>query len=208
MQILPFAGQFDVAGFSCGDSPDQADLNDFLKSDALRYAATGMSQTYVAVADAAVVGYVTLLMDAIWLNPDEKDEFRRADVPVGMTIPALKVGRLARLQSCRIPLVGTALMRFAFATLVDQSERVGCRLLSVDAIPSAVEFYEKLGFVRNLHFNHATGKRRTTTSMRFDAFAPTLADWTRSMPLLRPQDAAEHAPPRIAEQAARKPGAA
>lgn len=180
MDIHPFTGQYDVSRFTCGDDPDHADLDDFLKSDALRYSATSMGQTYVAVEDDVVVGYVTLLMDAIWLNTEEKDEFRRADVPPAQTIPALKVGRLARLKACKVPLVGTSLMRFAFAMLVDQSEKIGCRLLSVDAIPSAVWFYEKLMFVPNRHNNHMPLKHRRTTGMRFDAFAPVLPDWTKN----------------------------
>lgn len=162
----------------CGDSPQHRDLDDFLKADALRYAATSMSQTYVAIEGGLVVGYVTLLMDAIWLNADEKDLFERAEIPTAQTIPALKVGRLARNAVCQTRGVGTTLMRFAFDKLVDLSEHAGCRLLSVDAISSAVEFYERLGFVRNLHNNH-TGRRRETVSMRFDAFAPTLPEWTR-----------------------------
>lgn len=186
MEIVPFVGQFDVSQFLCGEDPEHLDLNDFLQTDALRYSRTSMSQTYVAVADATVVGYVTLLMDAIWLNAEEKGEFEQVEVPPAQTIPALKVGRLARHKSCEIPQVGKALMRFAFAMLVDQSEKVGCRLLSVDAIPSAVSFYEKLRFVPNRHNNHAGGKRRTTTSMRFDAFARTLPDWTRRAPLAEP----------------------
>jgi ribosomal protein S18 acetylase RimI-like enzyme len=190
VDIFPFIGQCDVSNFTCGDEPHHADLNDFLKSDALRYSATSMSQTYVAVEDEIVVGYVTLLVDAIWLNPDEKSGFEKADVPPAQTVPALKVGRLARLRSCKVPLVGSALMRFAFDRLIDVSERAGCRLLSVDAIPSAVSFYEKLGFVRNLHFNHA-GKKRETTSMRFDAFSPTRPDWTRHVPLMRPEQPAD-----------------
>ena len=185
MDIHPYTGQYDVSGFTCGDEPHHADLNDFLKTDALRYSATSMSQTYVAVADGRVVGYLTLLTDAIWLNPDEKGELQRADVPPAQTVPALKVGRLARHKSCTIPLVGSALMRFAFDILIDISERAGCRLLSVDAIPSALSFYEKLGFVRNLHFNHA-GKKRETTSMRFDAFSPARPTWTLHVPLMRP----------------------
>ena len=185
MEIFLFAGQYDVSQFSCGDEPHHADLNDFLKTDALRYAATSMSQTYVAVAKDEVVGYVTLLNDAIWLNTDEKSELLRAEVPPAQTVPALKVGRLARHKDCQVPFVGSALMRFAFDMLLDISERAGCRLLSVDAIPSAVAFYEKLGFVRNLHFNHA-GKKRETTSMRFDAFSPLRPAWTTQMPLMRP----------------------
>jgi ribosomal protein S18 acetylase RimI-like enzyme len=190
VDIHPYTGQYDVSGFTCGDEPHHADLNDFLKTDALRYAATSMSQTYIAVANDDVVGYVTLLNDAIWLNTDEKSELLRAEVPPAQTVPALKVGRLARHKDCKVPFVGSALMRFAFDMLLDISEKAGCRLLSVDAIPSAVAFYEKLGFIRNLHFNHA-GKKRETTSMRFDAFSPLRPAWTTQMPLMRPVAASD-----------------
>lgn len=138
-----------------------------------------MSRTYVALEDdGSIVGYVTLLMDAIWFNAEEKTEFARADIPPAQTIPALKVGRLARNVAVKQTGVGTTLMRFAFDKLMALSAQAGCRLLSVDAIPSAVDFYERLGFIRNLHNNH-TGKRRETVSMRFDAFAPTLPAWTQ-----------------------------
>ncbi|HAN90818.1 MAG TPA: hypothetical protein DCQ33_01900 [Nitrospira sp.] len=178
MNIVPFTELHDVSGFTCGDLPEHRDLDDFLKSDALRYARTSMSRTYVAVEDGgSIVGYVTLLVDAIWFNAEEKVELAQADVPPAQTIPALKVGRLARHIAWKQPGVGTTLMRFAFDKLMALSAQAGCRLLSVDAIPSAVDFYELLGFIRNLHNNH-TGKRRETVSMRFDAFAPTLPAWT------------------------------
>ena len=61
---------------------------------------------------------------------------------------------------------------------MERSKVTGCRFLSVDAIPEAVEFYEKLGFEPNLHGSYQ-GKNRGTTSMRFDAFAPTLPQWTQ-----------------------------
>lgn len=196
MDIYPFTGQYDVSEFTCGDIEDHADLNDFLKNDALRYATTSMSQTYVAVEDDIVVGYITLLMDAIWLHDEEKDKFKQAEIPPARTIPALKVGRLAKLSTYKKPLVGTALMRFAYATLLAQSEKVGCRLLSVDAIPSAVSFYEGLKFIPNLHPNHKGGKKNPprTTSMRFDAFAPTLPDWTRKPPSFVVKEPADLAP--------------
>lgn len=186
MDIVPFSDQYDVSGFSCGDKPCHADLNDFLKSDALRYAKTWLSQTYVAVEDHVVVGYVTLLMDAIRVTPEEKGQMEGVAELSTQTIPALKVGRLARLSTCQIPRVGTILMRFAFDKLNDLSEYVGCRFLSVDAISCAIPFYKKLGFVPNLH-GSLQSKNRSTVSMRFDAFAPNLPDWTRRAPMLPPE---------------------
>lgn len=179
MEILPFTYEYDVSGFSCGDKACHEDLNDFLKTDALEYAKTWLSQTYVAVDDGTVLGYVTLLMDSIRITPEEKGQIEGVAELATQTIPALKVGRLARLSTCKIPRLGTILMRYAFDKLIDLSEHVGCRFLSVDAISCAVPFYEKLGFVPNMHSTFK-GKNRETKSMRFDAFAPILPAWTKA----------------------------
>lgn len=59
-------------------------------------------------------------------------------------------------------------MYFAYSTAMDLSERVGCRLLTVDAYPTAIPFYEKLGFVRNQHKDYADKAEKNHPSMRYD----------------------------------------
>lgn len=179
MKIIPLTVSIDISAFTCGDEDSHRDLDEFLKIEALRYSAMALGYTYVAIEDGAVVGYITHLTDSIRLSYDEKNHLaQRLGFPPPHTVPALKVGRLARHASWRVRGVGTALMRHAFDKLMDVSERTGCRFLSVDAIPEAVEFYEKLGFEPNQHTTYQ-GKNRGTTSMRFDAFAPALPEWTK-----------------------------
>src|SRR4051812_5023862 len=148
LQIRPLTdeGIEASAAFSCGDP----DLDDFLRTDAMRLQQQNVVRTFVALYEAQLVGYVTLLVDAVELKPSERKKlslhFR--DHPI---VPALKVARLGVSTAFRATYrgAGEALMRFAHATAIDLAEHVGCRLLTLDAYPESILFYEHLGFVRN-----------------------------------------------------------
>jgi ribosomal protein S18 acetylase RimI-like enzyme len=157
--------------FSCGD----ADLDEFLRDDALRLDAARAARTWLTFYDGELVGYITLLCDAIILETRERKglALRHEDHPV---IPALKVARLGVSETFRAAHrgVGEALMQFAFATALSLSTRVGCRLLTLDAYAQSVSFYERLGFVRNRAKEY---RDRQNPSMRFDLYAATLPPW-------------------------------
>jgi len=179
VEIVCLTADIDLSTFSCGDEQDHHDLDDFLKTEALLYATRFLGQTYLALEHSEVAGYITLLNDMIKLSSIEKEGLAKIlgfDPP--NAIPALKIGRLARNIKHQRSGVGTTLIRLAFDKLIDQSEQIGCRFLSVDAIPSALKFYADLGFVNNLHNSYTSRTKDTTTSMRFDAFASTLPAWT------------------------------
>ena len=72
--------------------------------------------------------------------------------------------------------VGTALVRIALAIGADVSERMGCRLLTVDAYPESVAFYERLGFVRN---RAKVYQGREHPSLRLDIFPAEPPSWVR-----------------------------
>jgi len=170
--------------FSCG----VPDLDAFLKEDALRLQEAHISFTYLAWleregGDDAVVGYISLITDALTLEPDE-----RCDLPAirFAVLPALKVGRLATDKRFREETVGigTTMMRFAFAKGLELAGIVGARFLTVDALHAPegsvrkpVDFYTKLGFVRNAAPTYA--KKKQFVSMRLDLFGsqtPSLVD--------------------------------
>lgn len=160
-----------IDGFSCSD----ADLDDFVRSDAFRLQAGNIVQTYLAFYGGTVAGYVSLLSDAIVLATRERKRLALSvhDHPI---VPALKIARLGISAEFRQSHrgLGEALVGFAFATAADIAELVGCRLLTVDAYPQSVGFYERLGFV----FNRAKPyQEKLHPSMRFDLFAPKLPSW-------------------------------
>jgi hypothetical protein len=66
------------------------------------------------------------------------------------------------------------LMRFAADRAYSIADSAGCRLLTVDAYPDAITFYESLGFLRN---KAKAYREREHPSMRFDLFAPEPPRW-------------------------------
>jgi GNAT superfamily N-acetyltransferase len=165
-----------LAAFSCGDEDEYRDLNEFLRDDALRLQELHTVSTYLALYDGRLVGYVSVLCDAVRLKGDERRKLQLSgrDHPV---VPALKVAKLATCCVTRTTLrgVGTYLMQFAYALAADLGERTGCRLLTIDANPKAVVFYEeKLGFVRN---QDKLYDGRTNPSFRLDVFGQKQPDW-------------------------------
>jgi len=177
---------YGLTGFCCGDR----DLDEFIVDDAERIHSERAARIYLATTDDKAVGYIALIADTLILDTREKKRlgFRYGD-PIHM--PAVKVGRLAVAKSLHCRGIGKRLMRLAFYIAHDTSEKIGCRLLTLDALPSAAPYYERLGFVRN----RAEGKRREeerkqgrrhdyTVSMRLDLRAPAMPAWATPDPSL------------------------
>jgi len=166
IRLLDESAVGDAHGFSCGD----ADLDDFLRVDALRLHDRQIVRTYVAYHEDELMGFVALMNDAIVLETKERKSLTldHRDHPV---IPALKIARLGVGASFRRAFRGggDALVQFAWATARHWSDQVGCRLLTVDAYEGSIAFYERLGFIRNRAREY---RERTHPSMRLDIRAP------------------------------------
>jgi GNAT superfamily N-acetyltransferase len=172
VRLLADADAPSVTSFTCGN----ADLDDFLRSDALRLQTHRVVRTYLAFFEGELVGYMALLSDAIVLETKERKRLALSahDHPI---VPALKIARVAVSESFRYAHggVGTALVRVALAMALDIADRVGCRLLTVDAYPESLAFYEQLGFAQNrAKLYH--GRRHP--SMRLDIFPSTPHPWS------------------------------
>lgn len=175
-RLLQVRGIADVAearldAFRCGD----AELDRFLVADAPALERLAVARTHVAIVEDAVVGFVTTCADSVVLTQRERRGLADAAVAV-VSIPAVKVARMGvdHATRTRVRGLGTQLMRYVALDALEVGEHIGCRLLTVDAYPEAVPFYEKLGFVRNASSEY---KGRRNTSMRFDLHAATLPPW-------------------------------
>jgi ribosomal protein S18 acetylase RimI-like enzyme len=154
LQLLTREDLAHAADFACGVSEDDRDLDNFLRDDALRlhekHAVTTCVAYYGEAGAGALVGYVSFLTDAIKLESREKKKLTLAydDHPY---VSAIKVARLAVHADFRRRFRGTgeALMRFACGRAIEIGESAACRLLTVDAYPASVGFYERLGFRRS-----------------------------------------------------------
>ena len=112
-----------IKSFDCGD----ADLNDFLISDAVNYYKSMMALTYLLEDNEAdkTVAYYSLLNDKIVFDPDEKKLWNRLNRRVANSkrrkeYPAVKIGRLAISKDYAGKQIGRAILlqvKHIFATM-------------------------------------------------------------------------------------------
>lgn len=155
-----------IKSFDCGD----ADLNDFLYSDAVSYYKSMMALTYLLEDTKAnkTVAYYSLLNDKIVFDPDDRKIWNRLNRRVANSkrrkeYPAVKIGRLAISKDYAGNKIGTAILlqvKHVFATM----RRSACRFITVDAYAAAVPFYQKCGFM----FLSEKDKHSPTRAMYFD----------------------------------------
>lgn len=155
-----------IKSFDCGD----ADLNDFLISDAVNYFKSMMALTYLLEDTEAnkTVAYYSLLNDKIVFDPEEKKLWNKLNRRITNSkrrkeYPAVKIGRLAISREYAGLHIGKAIIlqiKHVFAIM----RRSACRFITVDAYSAAVTFYEKCGFV----FLSEKDKNSPTRAMYFD----------------------------------------
>lgn len=156
----------DIKPFKCADE----DLNEFLFKDAKHYQQELMAVTYLLeyMEQNKTAAYFSLLADKITFNPDEKAVWNKLNRNIPnqkrrCSYPAVKIGRLAVNEEFARSGLGTFILdniKYAFANV----KRLGCRFVTVDALSTAVAFYEKNGF----HFFTEQDKDDETRLMFFD----------------------------------------
>jgi GNAT superfamily N-acetyltransferase len=98
--------------------------------------------TYLATRGERILGFVTVSPAS--LDADDLPSGKRMPP---FPIPVLRVARLAVDERVAGKGVGRALLRFAIELAETMQDEVGCVGLVVDALPEAVGFYERLGFI-------------------------------------------------------------
>lgn len=133
----------DRQGFTCGvDS-----LDTYLKQQAGQHQRDGIATTHVLAdkdAPTRILGYVTLAAAQMELEGlQAADRKRLPRYPV----PAVRVGRLAVAESERGKGYGQLLLGHAVNVSVQLQEKLGVRVLIVDALDAGViPFYRSYGF--------------------------------------------------------------
>lgn len=133
-----------VESFDCGDGP----LNGYLREHAWNnQQKSSIGVTYVAVEEAAprtVIGYFTVASASL-----AKDALPRKAVRglPGYDLPMILLARLAVDRRFAGRGLGHALLSEALKIAVRVSEQVGCRCVIVDAYSTAVEWYQRYGFI-------------------------------------------------------------
>lgn len=123
------------------------DLAKFLKNDALNQQNMNLSLTHVVICDGFVIGYVSILTDAMKLkiieDKETKDKIRnKLNISENNVIPAIKIGRFAIDKKYAHKGLGKHVFRNVLLSILDISQNiVGLRFITVDAYASAFDFY-------------------------------------------------------------------
>lgn len=131
-----------LANFDCG----RAELNEFLKDDALDYSDHGITETVVVFLAGNIAGYFSLSSDAVKLTPDERYNLWLPFNTSVKAFPAVKLTKLAVCCDYQSRGVGRRLIELICGLASNVPFAV--RLITVDAInqPEVISFYEREGF--------------------------------------------------------------
>ena len=138
--IAKLAIEHDATNFDCG----QEDLNDFISRYALAGQRANISQTYVAVQGAEIVGYHTLVVGSVVY--EGAPERLGKGIP-RHPIPVLLLARLAVDERWQGKGLGAALVVDAMRRTLQVADIAGVRAMLIHAKDEAArEFYTYLGF--------------------------------------------------------------
>ncbi len=140
LRITSLREEDDLASF-CSTSDE---LNDFLKSDALKAQNDLISRTYLCFWRGAIAGFVTLTTDTIGYNLVEHGD--GIDGYVYQKYPAIKIARLSVDKRYKRRGIGQNLLLRAAGKAYEISKQIGCRYITVDAKRESIDFYRKYEF--------------------------------------------------------------
>lgn len=143
LEVVLLPPGFDPGGFDC----EQEDINEYLlQGDAARDVKASVSHTYIVRRAGELVGYFTVLADAVRLRTKERPD----GIPYG-SAPAIKLGRMGVTAAYKKMGVGEWILKFVAGMARKIGREVGVRYVTLDALPEAklIAFYEKNRFVRN-----------------------------------------------------------
>ena len=124
------------------------DFNNFLLCDAIQHQKDSLARTILFYHDEKVVGYASLLADAISFEPGKLEELEEYDYPF---FPAMKIGRLAVDKEYEDRGIGSFILVLVIAICKKLQEVVGIRFITVDAYKTkkAQALYAKFRFDKN-----------------------------------------------------------
>ncbi|MBI5138038.1 MAG: GNAT family N-acetyltransferase [Nitrospirae bacterium] len=142
--IAPLSRHHDRAGFTCGDPALDRYLRELSGQDAKRNLASPFVLT--RDSDPKVAGYYTLSAQVVELAALPPHAAHQ--LPGYPSVPATLLGRLAVALAHQKQGLGGVLLRDALQRAATVAEQVASYCVVVDALPPAVAFYGRLGFIQ------------------------------------------------------------
>lgn len=146
MRLVRLTDDYVFKPFDCGEK----DLNDFLLFDSKEYLKRLISVTYIIETEDRTVAFFSLSNDRISMKDSDKATWRRIKklfphAKHRSDYPAVKVGRLGVDIHYKRQHIGSDILSFVKKLFITDN-RTGCVFVTVDALRSAIPFYERNGF--------------------------------------------------------------
>jgi len=169
LEPCPLTEAIAFGDFDC----DDADLNAFIRDDALALQNRNIVQTTCIVYNNKVIGYYTLKCDALTLEKAQRLVlFKRTKR--FKSYPAILIARMAIDKNYHKQKLGSLIIKIVKGLVWDLNKQgVGCSFIIVDAYVEKIDFYLKNGFEFNIEADKGrikTLKLKDTVSMRLNIF--------------------------------------
>ncbi len=167
LKVEPFRPTRDVESFDCGDR----DLNEFLTKDQVsRYETEGLGSTYLVYLqdEGRLVAYFTVCTDTLRVEYLKTvKSFKPLSGIKLESIPSVKIGRLAVDRWYWGRDIGTHLLHYIAGMVMETG--IAARLLTLQATPRSVGFYQRMGFELTTETRRERGRDNRT--MFFDLWS-------------------------------------
>lgn len=130
----------DLSQFKCRSQ----DIQDFLTEYAMIFQNKSLGVSYIVYNHSKIVGFFTISMDSLRIRKIRtEDQVGYANIDY---YPSIKIGQLCIDIDCENQRIGPFILNVICGIGMEFSEKIGCRFLSVNTLPSAQTWYEKHGF--------------------------------------------------------------
>lgn len=141
-----------IKPFNCNDEK----LRNFLLIKAKEFQKEYLGVTYVFENESSTIAYFTICTDSLKVQEEmfaSKSAFKRV-LESFVThkkryledFPAIKLGRLAVSEDYKGNGLGSDIIDYLINFIIELNDKVSCKLITVDAYLTSIEFYEKKDF--------------------------------------------------------------
>ena len=130
----------DLFQFKCRSQ----EIQDFLIEYAMIFQNKSLGITYLVYYNSKIVGFFTISMDSLRISKIKtEDQIGHDNIDY---YPSIKIGQLCVDIDCEKKRIGKFMLTVICGIGMEFSEKIGCRFLSVNTIPTAQTWYEENGF--------------------------------------------------------------
>jgi GNAT superfamily N-acetyltransferase len=162
LKLIRLSPDHKILPFNCYDK----DLNEFLFEDAKPHQSELLTVTYLLESDSKTAAFFSIFNDKITIQDfDSKSKWKKlvSHNKRKKSYPAVKLGRLGIDIEYQRKGIGRDIINYIKILFID-SNKAGCKFITVDGYSKSLAFYDKNGF----DYMTKADEGQDTRSMFFD----------------------------------------